>query len=701
MVSAWNRHRNRSTPQPVSSAEDLEQAAGKLASLVAEQWREETKARSLDDPAPMPVWWKRTRWAELMGHPANRTPRVPNRISSDDVPGLVKHFRGLNRRRLVILGGPGSGKTTLAMQLLCGLLETRQEGEPVPVLLSVADWDVDRHPSLAEWVAAVLDRDYPALRAPDMPPDAVSRLAGLGRILPVLDGLDEVPVLARTKVLEALNRSLADSDQVILTCRTDEFPRTVAAAGGALTSAEVLEAEPLSPWDAADYLQHCLPPHRLPAWEPVLTRIRASSQGRSESGRALAEVVATPLGLWLLRTVYIKRNSDPALLLEEHRFPTPDALRDHLFDHLIDALIDTRPPIDAPEKNTGPFRPHRRHGPAQVRTRLGYLACLLSGQGTRDLAWWRLATAIPAFPAIFRRAVGLAFGLIGGLAGGLLAGLVGTLMDGLAVGLVIGLTGMLTGGLWAKKDADLAVQPLPRYADLRLRHRRKELIRRLTVGIALGLTAGLAFWPVIGLAAGLADGLADGLAFGLVTGLVMGLVVGLPVGLTVGHVIGLIKWAETPASTNHATTPMASWKADRNLNLLRLDATMLAIVLAGVLASGLVGMLAGVLAGRLAAVLASGMAGVLARRLLLSGDRAWLVYLVASWWLAWKKLLPRNLMPFLDDCHRLGLLRAVGPIYQFRHAEFQDYLAADYRRAHGAAGGREIGEKAASEAARQ
>jgi WD40 repeat protein len=33
-------------------------------------------------------------------------------------------------------------------------------------------------------------------------------------------------------------------------------------------------------------------------------------------------------------------------------------------------------------------------------------------------------------------------------------------------------------------------------------------------------------------------------------------------------------------------------------------------------------------------------------------------------------------MSFLDDAHRLGLLRAVGPIYQFRHADFQDHLAA-------------------------
>jgi hypothetical protein len=36
-------------------------------------------------------------------------------------------------------------------------------------------------------------------------------------------------------------------------------------------------------------------------------------------------------------------------------------------------------------------------------------------------------------------------------------------------------------------------------------------------------------------------------------------------------------------------------------------------------------------------------------------------------------------MTFLDDAHRLGLLRAVGPIYQFRHADLQDYLAAQIR----------------------
>jgi hypothetical protein len=65
---------------------------------------------------------------------------------------------------------------------------------------------------------------------------------------------------------------------------------------------------------------------------------------------------------------------------------------------------------------------------------------------------------------------------------------------------------------------------------------------------------------------------------------------------------------------------------------------------------------------------------------LLSGrHHAWIIYLFATYQLARQHRLPRRLMPFLDDAHRLGLLRTVGPIYQFRHADLQDHLAATYR----------------------
>lgn len=55
----------------------------------------------------------------------------------------------------------------------------------------------------------------------------------------------------------------------------------------------------------------------------------------------------------------------------------------------------------------------------------------------------------------------------------------------------------------------------------------------------------------------------------------------------------------------------------------------------------------------------------------------------ATWatMLAWRQLRISgrvsavDLMPFLEDARERGVLRTVGPIYQFRHATLQDQLA--------------------------
>jgi hypothetical protein len=56
--------------------------------------------------------------------------------------------------------------------------------------------------------------------------------------------------------------------------------------------------------------------------------------------------------------------------------------------------------------------------------------------------------------------------------------------------------------------------------------------------------------------------------------------------------------------------------------------------------------------------------------------RLWWVHRVTRWRHVRRGQLPRELMAFLDDAHRLGLMRTVGLVYQFRHAELQDHLAA-------------------------
>ncbi len=53
----------------------------------------------------------------------------------------------------------------------------------------------------------------------------------------------------------------------------------------------------------------------------------------------------------------------------------------------------------------------------------------------------------------------------------------------------------------------------------------------------------------------------------------------------------------------------------------------------------------------------------------------WPAFVLASLSLGARHRLPCHLMGFLDDAYRLGLLRIVGPAYQFRHAALQDHLA--------------------------
>lgn len=55
------------------------------------------------------------------------------------------------------------------------------------------------------------------------------------------------------------------SDPLVLTCRTDEYHDAVRASD-VLTAAAVIEPEPLSSAEAADYLVTCLPSYPGDSW---------------------------------------------------------------------------------------------------------------------------------------------------------------------------------------------------------------------------------------------------------------------------------------------------------------------------------------------------------------------------------------------------------------------------------------------------
>lgn len=700
-VFVWARKKTHDPPEELFGNR-IDTARHALATAVEKQWTDEARFRDWEKRPLMRVRWRAPldpgvpSDAGVVKHP-------PHAASSAEIAELAEKFRACEPRRLVILGGPGAGKTTLAGRLLRQLLATRKgrEDEAVPVLLPVAQWDTERHPRLHAWLSEQLYQDYPGLRWLGV--DGFRQMIGRGYVLPILDGLDELPGPAQATALKRLNDSLGADDQVVLTSRTAEYTHAVGGSrsGRGLDAAVVLEPLPVTPLAAAAYLEDSLQSHQRnqPAWDRALKILR------TERVSALAEVAATPLNLWLLRTVYIKGDGDPEKLTDPARFPTPDALRAHLFDHLVPAVLPPAGDVDQ-EKPLGLSRTYRS---GDVERWLAFLAHHLTnqpsqqGSGTRDFAWWKLAR-----PTLNPRTVGIAVGLTVWLSGlavwlavGLIIGISGfadgiltTLRGALLVGFVDGFAGALAGGGVAVVRARSWSRESPGFANLTRRPGSLRLLIQRVLGV--WLLAGLAVWLVTDLMFWIATELVSGFtrepAGGLLAWLAAGAIVGAAAGLGAGLVSGVIHWIEIPTPADHVGTPLNTWRADRSLNLFRTIAGVLVTMLVVGLVGGILGRTAGgdvagiprEIAYAFAFALTFGVVGGLVAGLALGRHHAWLVYVVATYRLASRHHLPRRLMPFLDDMHRLGLLRAVGAIYQFRHADLHDHFAAAHDRPSGA-----------------
>ena len=152
-------------------------------------------------------------------------------------------------------------------------------------------------------------------------------------------------------------------------------------------------------------------------------------------------------------------------------------------------------------------------------------------------------------------------------------------------------------------------------------------------------------------------------------------------GLVAGLVIGAVEWLRTPAQIDLPVTPTRALSMDRLLTLV--SGTVIAVV--GGIVTGLIygpvpGVVFGLSAGLSCATVSGLGAALIGRRLAL---RATPLFAITALTLAARKRAPLRLIRFLDDAHQLGILRQVGAVYQFRHAQLQDRLATAYRQSSG------------------
>ena len=666
--------RSQRPPDAPDEPDELDRAARELAAAIGRQWTAEVELRSLDRPSPVPLTWSSTERevaaaaSSVLGlRPGEEPERL---VLSGDLTDIVTKFRRIPARQLVVLGEPGAGKSVLAILFTLALLADPLPGEPVPVLLPLASWNPHTE-HLHAWLARRLVEEYPGLaNTGTYGEDAALRLVLEGRVIPVLDGLDETPPGLRTAAIDAIDRAVAGGRPIVVTCRSAEYEAAVRQEGALLVRAAVVEIDPVQVEDAIDFLTARRRPGET-RWQAVVHWLRR------EPGGALAQALRTPLMVDLARTAYKNPASHPGELCDTTRFPDRASVERHLLDAYLPAVYARNPaPPDRPTRL-------RDYDPVRARHWLAFLARHLERQDTYDLAWWRLDRAVPS------HVVGLYLGLLPAV----LFALTGWLAAGPAIGAVyavsFGAAGFVTHRAMRR--------PGPLRVEARFAGTAFGFARRFAIGAVIGVCLGFG-WSLPAWVSGL-----------------LAVVFGLAVGV---HV-----WLDTPLDANRVSSPASVLRDDRtatlaltasfavSLGLFYTLALMLTpddptteildgrfdVVLgvAGGVAAGLLGRFlvpnpggiayaaAGVIIGGqvfqptqsvVRACVAGGLFG-LSVGLSVCLARAWGALGPTIVWLAARGRVPWNLVTFLDDAHHRGVLRQVGAVYQFRHARLQERLA--------------------------
>jgi MFS family permease len=295
------------------------------------------------------------------------------------------------------------------------------------------------------------------------------------QILPLLDGLDEVPREARMACVQAIGTYRREHLVYLVVCsRQAEYEEIERSQRLELHNAVVVQ--PLTPKQVETYLQRA---------GSSLASVREALQ----TNAVLQELTTTPLMLSILTLAYMG-----ARVQDLPQQGSAGVQQQHIFATYIERMVE--------RKGDG-----ERYPLAYTKAWLSWLAqqMWIHNQTIFFLEHLQPDWLAQGQRSFYRWSVGLGIGLSMGLGCWLVGGLVGGLLIGLLAGLTYGL-------------------PFGRSA-------RIEPVEALTWswkgGDARPVFFGLNRRPVFGLLAGLFIGLLAGLYFGLVIGLLVGLYFGL------------------------------------------------------------------------------------------------------------------------------------------------------------------------------
>lgn len=729
--------------------------AARLANDTRTQWQKETNHRRVNDPYPLPVSWRSadqsltTDWESIvkLASNGNGWTRHPSDNWADGPDGLsganneiIDIFDRIPTGRLVVLGEAGSGKTMLLTRLVLGLLNRRQPGDQVPVLLSVASWNPEEE-GFTEWITNRLVTEHEGLAGSHLGGHAVTRARALidsGKVIPVLDGLDEIPGSVLAVAISKINDAMRPGMKLVIASRLEAFRDAVRPAVGPeieVAGAAAIEICTLDIEDVFRYLKDSAGGMRAAnRWNEVWDTVAV------DMDHPLRRALKTPLMASLARSIYNPRpgerisenEASPIELLNTSTFPSASSIEEYLYEQFISAVYRAR--IGEDHK--------QRWSAAEAERWLRFLASDLEFRqnGTTDLAWWELSGMTPRwFNFVTTGVIAGSVGLVGliaplglgvgvtiaaltsavvgkckpprkkvlphGLAGGMIGGLTGALLS-LAIlggdrvgaylvgGLTFGVLGAPLGGFLGAFAGAAAAALGSRATEVivggEIVSPTAHIANGLGLGIAVGLICALAAAQtparrlrrsIFGMFCGAAAGAVVGATTWTTSGMTIGLVIGL-VSMLVGGYAGSVFFESAAVDTTRAASPLTVLARDRatfRSSFLGLGLTMgLGTGLAtGFGPSPVDGLPNGAIVG-----IGVGIANLVAAGISFAFiQTAWGSFTLSRVLLALRGQLPWRLMTFLADAHtNHGVLRQVGAVYQFRHAEIQRRLARGPQR---------------------
>jgi GTPase SAR1 family protein len=520
--------------------------------------------------------------------------------------------------KLLILGNPGAGKTTTLLDLAKELLNraTDQPDYPIPVLFNLSSFQ-DNKQLIEDWLLAELQLKY-----------GVANSLGQAwrdrrQLLPLLDGLDELPPDCQERCVKAINQWLQSDHSpvnIVVCSRTEEY--NIYPTKLNLSGAICLEA--LTTAQIQNYLTQA---NRADLWQTI------------SHDTVLLDLVQTPLLLSMIVIAYDE------LSLEQWQTLTTTQER---LGQLLDAYIRQMLHRTILSQTYGEKIPPTS---SQTQRWLVWLAQQLR-EGSQDE--FLIESMQPSLLKTksqnwsYCLIAGLCFGLCFGLVFGLIVGLFFGLIVGLIIGLMIGLNVGLN-----------TIEPVEAF-DLKFScFARKTFFQKLVDGLINGLLFGLLF--------GLLDGVIDGLIDGLIVGLVVGPTVGLVDGLLFGLIGGLKVDVQTPIIPNQAIIRSA-----QNVAWFVSFAVLMSLLLPAVLP----GLLASILEPeQLSLIAAFSSFALIFSIFLYGGGLACIQHFSLRWVLYQNGYIPWNYARFLGYCTERLLLQRVGGRYRFIHKLLQDHFA--------------------------